>query len=201
MGNIITVKRTLSTEMLSDILITAFDGSYGWSWHWFEPAPVPEGESWLNIEKQHPGNVRCTDDLWMAVKVRLKEDCKVGYNIFDDDNGYWIDHNAILTGIQRILDDDYLRIKRAAQPIEMEAIKATEAWQQGAVIGNLYGRRWEREAGNRNRIQIETGETARGLRSQLAAIMGETEPDAGDIDAPFADAIVQVGAFGKCIFS
>lgn len=193
----ITVKRELPAQLLSDILVTAFDGQYGWSWNWFEPAAGP----WLVV--QHSSSCarttvewstvppKCTceasDRLWSSVTCKLKSDCETGNPLFD--KSHVVTHDILAAGIQRILDDNYVGIWRPATASEMEE------WQRN---GTPRGQRY-RLVNSGNGLEIETGETARGYREEVAKFV--VDPDEADIDAPFADAIVQVGIFGKCIFS
>jgi len=176
----ISMRRELPAEFLSDILITAFDGDYGWSWNWFEPA----SEDWL---KKSGNSEDPTEGLWLSCHVRLDQDSQTGNGLFDTTEGFIVDHDVIATGIQRILDDDYLGIWRPASDLEITRIENSVS---------LYGRAWR---GKDEGYEVETGETARAYQEALAKVL--VDPDATDIDAPFADAIVQVGIFGKCIFS
>lgn len=177
----VTIKRELPKEFLSDILITAFDGGYGSSWNWFEIVPgLPGG--WLKTDE--------AGDVWLSAHVRLQEECHIGHNAFDSPKGMVIDHEGLADGISRIINDDYVGIWRPATEAE------TESWKTHGNSG--IGQRHTRLV--RGGLQVETGETARAYRSLLAECLSASEPDAGDIDADVADAIVQVAAFGKCIF-
>lgn len=206
MNQIITVQRTLPEEFLSDIMITAFDGQYGWSWHWFEPV----GGDWLQIKKVPRGGPQENDnhEYWMSARVRVKADYPTGDKILDRRDGFVIDHEGLARGIQCIIDDTYRGIwKRASVRETAQILDKYGSKMFGSNIseGDLYGRRF-RAAGTKTfgYYEMETGETARGYQQALTTIVAGLESettDAGDIDAPFADAIVQVAAFGKCIFS
>lgn len=198
----LTVTRSIPDEFFGDVLVTAFDGSYGWSWHWFEPAYGERGlDPWLEIkhEEQCPYLLSESEEecdcngMWMKVRVRTKRDEPVGDKILDREDGFEIDHAAVMRAIQCILDDTYHGIWRPAT--EAEAQRIREKGQNA-----LYGRKW-RVSKAKTGYDVETGETARGYREDLAKIMAAEEPDAGEIDAPFANAIMQVAAFGKVIFS
>lgn len=195
MNQIITVQRTLPEEFLSDIMITAFDGQYGWSWNWFEPV----GKDWLQTSNAED----FLDSHWMSAHVRVKSDCPTGDKILDRRDGFVINHEGLARGIQCIIDDTYRGIWKRASVRETAQI--LDKYGSKISEGDLYGRRF-RAAGTKmfGYYEMETGETARGYQQALTGIIAglETEmTDSGDIDACFADAIVQVAAFGKCIFS
>lgn len=187
----ITIKHELPAELLSNILITAFDGAYGSSWNWFEPTPSPD-KFWLktngDIEK-----MAASDTLWLEAKVRLRRDNDGEYltdnPVFDNPEGFVIDHDAIANGISRIINDDYVGIWRKARPDEVEAWKA----RGNSGIGQQRTRLVAGEG-----LMVETGETARGWQEYLAKQM--LAPEDADIDADLADCIVQCAAFGKVIF-
>lgn len=208
----ITIQRELPAEFLSDILITAFDGAYGWSWNWFESTErkdIYDGSQSLELSHRETCNwkiedgrvVNChcdvTEQLWLKVGVRLRSEHYTDNNLFDTPDGFTVDHDTIAAGISRIINDDYIGIWREANQYEKNYV-------QGAMTlsGEIHGRRWKKDESKG--ILVETGETARGYQEDLSRIIAGLESgatDAGDIDAPFADAIVQVGIFGKCIFS
>lgn len=199
----LTVTRSIPDEFFGDILVTAFDGAYGWSWHWFEIVEQERGcDPWLEIRHQEQcaylkseSEEECDcNGMWERVRVRVKRSEPTGDKILDREDGFVIDHAAIMRAIQCILDDTYHGIWRAASEREARAIE-----EKKMAVDALYGRKWRiAKVGN---YEVETGETARGYQRDLATIMAQEEPDAGDIDACFADAIVQVAAFGKVIFS
>lgn len=178
----IILNKEAPAEFFSDIMITAFDAQYGGAWEWFEPV----GENWLTTEHADPDHKHedgslCIDDLWMSVEVQLKEDCQLGHPPFD--GPITIDHAAIAAGISRIVNDDYAGIWRKANDME------EKAYAEGKL------RREHRWNEKEDRLEIETGETARGLRGNITRALQDLE--AGDIDAYDAGAIVQAGAFGK----
>lgn len=98
----INIKMELPEEFLSDILITAFDGTYGWSWEWFEPV----GGDWLSVKKDE-GHTSSTNP-WMSVRVRLREMCLTGDKILDRRDGFTIGHEDVARAISAILNDEYL---------------------------------------------------------------------------------------------
>lgn len=100
----------LHEDFLSNVLITAFDGTYGSSWMWFEPAPLA-GQSWLTV-KSEDGHTSA-DNPWMSVRVRLKSGYETGHALFDTREGYVIDHKSLAGAISRILNDDYLNASDA----------------------------------------------------------------------------------------
>lgn len=196
----ISLKTELPDEFLSDILITAFDGAYGASWEWFEPVRVGD-RFWLttNGDVQKPS----TDDLWLAVRIRLREDCETGHPVLDRRDGFEVDHEALGRAIQAIIDDEYVGIWRKANEREVNAIMEVATADEGELPFS-HGRRFRLKKEPGAVWEVETGETARGYRDSLIEIVNHLasgEADAGDIDAPFADAIVQVAALGKVVFS
>jgi hypothetical protein len=185
MSTIIKIEKELPKEFLSDIMITAFDGSYGASWQWFEPV----GRIWLETEQQsEPGMLDPAFSYWIKAHVRLKRDCQTGYIVFDDAKGFEINHEEMTKAIQRILDDDYVGVWKNATEQQTRWYEDDVPWIKDGEYRVSNGV-----------LQHCTGETARGYREDLLKIVGG-DMDAGDIDAPFADAIVQVAAFGKVIF-
>lgn len=172
----VKISKELPEEFFGNILLTAFDGSYGYSWNWFRPLRRSDGSYWLHGNR----------DTWMSVQVALMEDYHTGNDIFDSEEGFLVDHSALAGAIERILLDDYVGLWRQASPREQSAFK-----EDGAV----YGRRSKLDAGV---LMVETGETARACVPTLLSAV--TAADAGDIDAEIADAIVQVACFGKVVF-
>lgn len=198
MSATIEIKRELPEQFLSDILVTAFDGGYGWSWHWFEPATG----SWLTTKHEDtcprtvekwtsvPPECKC-DALWMSVSVRPRagEDYETGVAVFDNGDGVTVTHQDIANAISRIINDDYVGVWREANENEVRWYRDGVPW--------IRDREFKEEDG---KVLCETGETARGYQKALAAIISSQEPDAGDIDACFADAIAQVAILGKVVF-
>jgi hypothetical protein len=189
----VKIERVPGEEFFSDILITAFDGSYGYSWAWFEAV----GPNWLTTSNAEDW----LDQHWMSAHVRLKREYREDLKgAVTRDDGFVIDHAALAGGIQRILDDDYVE-DAWKFATATETAKILDKYGSKAETGDLYGRKFRIvKPGVMKKFQIETGETARGYQGALGQILAFPDPDAGDIDAPFADAIVQVAAFGKCIF-
>ena len=191
----IKIARDLPEEFLSDVMITAFDGGYGWSWHWFQPA----AEDWLEakhtdkcgVKEGEPRGDKCiANDLWMKVSIKVKEE--TGYPLFDQNPCIEVTLQDLANGMARIINDDYVGTWRKASEME------ERAYSEGRTYGREY-RFNEKE----DQLEVETGETARGYQQELAGIIAGLESnqtDAGDIDAPFADAIVQAAVFGKVIF-
>jgi hypothetical protein len=203
----IEIAKPMSDEFFSDVLITAFDGAYGASWNWFRWAACDghTGSDYDHDEalviKHHPTN--SSEDIWLAAHVRMREE--TGYALIDGNPHIVIDHEAIAQGISRIVNDDYLNLWREANAREVEQIQEelrncehAETCTEGPLP---YGgnRMWRRNPMKPSFLEVETGETARGLRSIIAGAIADEE--AGDIDAYGADAIVQCAAFGKVIFS
>lgn len=177
----VTISKDLPEEFFSDILITAFDGNYGWSWNWFEPSTGPNGDKFWLLTKNDSGH-NSTDNPWMQARVRLHEE--TGDPRFDGVE-FLVDHEVLAKGISRIINEDYEGVWRPA----------TDKEKADYLDGHTFRETRETEHG----LEVHTGETARG---QFRYIVGAvTEEDAGDIDAVSADAIVQVGLFGKVIFS
>lgn len=104
----VQLNKELPDEFFSDILITAFDGSYGASWEWFEPVTGTD-KFWL--KKSGNPEHDCTDDLWLSAHVRLKRDYETGTPLFDTREGFVIDHEAIAGGISRILHNNFLNAR------------------------------------------------------------------------------------------
>ena len=201
----IQIARLVPEEFLSDILITAFDGAYGSSWNWFQsglcehpdvkarPDYKPHDEHL--VIRHHPTD--SVQDVWIEMHVRVREE--TGYDVIDQNPHIVVDHAALGVGLQRIINDDYLNIWREATESEAgRIIKLMNNFTPAPVEGSLGGRRWRRNPMNEKFLEIETGETARGLRENIAAAV--LEEDAGMIDPVDADAIVQAAVFGKVIF-
>lgn len=84
------VTLALTQEFLSDILVTAFDGSYGGSWHWAAPVVRGTRSAW-KVDKD--------TDTWLSVHITEK---------FDEDEAtqpgdtWKVDHAMLARGIQRL---------------------------------------------------------------------------------------------------
>lgn len=85
----ITLKRTLDDEFISNVLITAFDGSYGACWYWCEA-----DKNFLTTMK-----FTGSDDVW--TECRIKHEDEDGQS----DVARTVNAEVIRVGIQRILDE------------------------------------------------------------------------------------------------
>lgn len=179
----INIKRDLPKEFLGDILVTAFDGAYGGSWYW----SYPSGRFAFRSETP-AGTNDASASIWTSVTIRIDDDSQTGEPKWDNVE-HVIDHDVIAKGIERIVNDDYEGAFRPATDEEVED------WKKN---GTPRGRNYRLVAGKG--LMVDTGETARAYREDLASCLSATEPDAGDIDSNIADAIVQAGLFGKVIF-
>ena len=86
----VTIRFKVSPSFIGDILVTAFDGTYGGSWHWARPYEKVEGISAFEINKE--------TETWVAVTVSY-EDPNVGGR-----KATRVGHGTILKGIRTILD-------------------------------------------------------------------------------------------------
>lgn len=169
----VQLEKELSAEFLGDVMVTAFDGTHGSSWYWCHPA----GRFAFHSE----------DHVWTKVQISLDEPVRLSKAfIVNDSDTHDITHEVLAKGIERIINDDYFEIWR----------EATEDEKEGWLKGDYRGRKFRLAAGRG--LLIETGETARGCRDDI--LRGVMNGDAGEIDAESADAIVQVGFFGKAVF-
>lgn len=87
---------SITTEFLSDILVTAFDGNYGGCWYWCEPHESPDivGRQDSPAQGNH-------EDIWLSVSVvdnNNKDKGKHGKT-------YTINHAILMKGIKAILHD------------------------------------------------------------------------------------------------
>lgn len=140
----IRVVRTLDKQFIGDVLVTAFDGTYGGCWYWAKPA----GRFWLTSEQRDDDLTRSD---WTAAHIRTEEPTGVTFLDAKQEKGWFtVDKVCIGVGIQKILDKD-------------------------------------------PHCQIRDD-----LREQVyrAVLDGEA-----DIDADATDCIVQIGLFGRLIFS
>lgn len=99
----IRVTRELDDEFIGDVLVTAFDGSYGGCWEtWAEPMHE-KTEQWphdrmLTLDE---------DENWTAVHIRCSDtDGLTATEIGLVTDGIVVNAEAIRVGIQRILDDN-----------------------------------------------------------------------------------------------
>lgn len=111
----IRMQRELSDEFCSDVLICAFDGSYGGSWYWAEPdrrvevdgVPQSPWQILRSGRKDRTGE-EIGEDQWLAVHIRGKEGEETGKAVWDLalENGINVDYQTLRVGIQRILDGE-----------------------------------------------------------------------------------------------
>jgi len=96
----INIKRTLDDEFVSDVLITAFDGSVGACWYWAEwsdgltPALVAN-----NVDTGHSQRKE-----WTCCFITEREEP----GVYGSKTLYAVAGETIEQGIQRILNDDTL---------------------------------------------------------------------------------------------
>jgi hypothetical protein len=83
----IKVERELTSEFIGDILVTAFDGSYGGCWYWCRPA----GDGWLTVEGDSG------EDYWKEVEIYEDEENKA----------LVVSPDVIALGFQRAIDNNY----------------------------------------------------------------------------------------------
>jgi hypothetical protein len=88
----VVVSIDLPSEFLSDILITAFDGSYGGCWYWATPAM----DGWLVTDDTRD---ELGHRLWWSVYVAERED--------NSGNQWLVTRGTVLLGIQRAIEDAY----------------------------------------------------------------------------------------------
>lgn len=194
----VTIKQELPKEFLSDLMITAFDGTYGSAWQWFRPTRS-EGD-WLTVEHHNcpeagdgsPTARTCeANDIWMEVHIVVNPEEPTGIDLIDMNPCIIVDHDALATGISRILNDDYVGVWRPAIEHEVDAI------EDGSITREWRG---TKQGG----YEVFTHETARGLRDHIASVVSDAvngTDNGHDLDADDADAIVQAAVFGKVIFS
>jgi len=100
MGITINMKRELDDEFVSNVLITAFDGSYGGCWYWAD----------LYRDGTEPAFRVTEPDTWTGVRIALGDQVEetTGEDVLDSlmEAGVWVDADTIRVGIQRLLDGD-----------------------------------------------------------------------------------------------
>lgn len=89
-GITVTLTFNLSEELLSDTMVTAFDGSYGGCWYW----ATTGSENWLTTN----GESDVFANRWLKVVIQDSED--------DDPKPVTVDHATLALGISRILNND-----------------------------------------------------------------------------------------------
>lgn len=91
-----TLKLKLAVDVpenvLSDLMITAFDGDYGGCWHWSEPY----GDDWLVTK---PTGIN-SDWVQATVLDNNDEDEDISSRV------YKVDWSILVLGMQRIIDED-----------------------------------------------------------------------------------------------
>lgn len=117
----------LESEFLSDILITAFDGSCGGSWYWATPAM----DSWLK-----------TDDLLDSMGSRLWWSVYIAEREDSSGNQWTVTRGSVLLGIQRAIEEAYPGVAQAVIEGDAGQVDAdlADVIIQYAVFGKLvYG--------------------------------------------------------------
>jgi hypothetical protein len=87
----IKIEKELPTEFLSDIMITAFDGSYGACWYWSEPDR--RNKPWLVTNS----NSVASESRWFTAFIQDKE---------DEAERWEVNHEVIAKGIERIISGE-----------------------------------------------------------------------------------------------
>ena len=80
----IAMTKELTSDFLSDILITAFDAAYGGCWYWAVPSEAA-GDPW-----------KIEDGLWQRVYIEEREG--------DEEGTYCVSHLVLADGLQRMVD-------------------------------------------------------------------------------------------------
>lgn len=140
----ITLKKELSDQFVSDVMVTAFDGQYGGCWDWAEPDRSKS--SWLEVE--HPPSCdhedlksqrNCTDALWTVAHVKFRDGESTGNKTLDSlsADGIKVDAEVIRIGIQRILDGtvqlaDHLREQISRSVAEDDA--DIDSWAADCIV-------------------------------------------------------------------
>ncbi len=117
----------LESEFLSDILITAFDKSYGGCWYW----AIPAIEDWLK-----------TDDLLDSMGSRLWWSVYIAEREDSSGNQWTVTRGSVLLGIQRAIEEVYPGVAQAVIEGDAGQFDATlaDVIIQYAVFGKLvYG--------------------------------------------------------------
>ena len=89
----ITLKAEVTDDFLSDIMITAFDATYGGAWYWCKPNR--RKEPWLTTN----GAAEASETVWYKVEILECED------VNDPDAVEWtVDFDVLKKGIHLMLD-------------------------------------------------------------------------------------------------
>lgn len=110
----ITIDREFSSKTLGDILVTAFDGDYGGSWYWAEPAE----ENWLKTQ----------GDEWSSVHVKEQESST------EQERTFVITHETVLKGIQKLFEPEVLPGRSDIRKELLDETPAPDADQSDVII-------------------------------------------------------------------
>lgn len=91
----VTLERDLPASFLSDIMITAFDGSYGGCWYWAQPA----GDDWLRTNNKED----VLEQQWLSAAIIDKESADA------EDDVFIVQLSTLRDGIQTLLADEPIR--------------------------------------------------------------------------------------------
>lgn len=111
--------KEVSTELLDDVLVAAFDGRYGGCWYWAKPT----GQGWII---QDCGTDKQT---WMGVEITWED------READGLGSVVVDHAVLVQGMQRMLEATDLR-KSIRETLEM-ALMQDDAGDLDADISDL----------------------------------------------------------------
>lgn len=122
----------LSDEFVGDILVTAFDGTYGGCWYWSQP--TQKVDDWLDDD---------ADGNWRKVAIELTEE--VGVAAIDSQSYLTVDSEAIRVGLQKIvsgevrINDDLLaQVSRSVAENDADIdVLAADCIVQAGLFGEL----------------------------------------------------------------
>ncbi len=131
----ITMTKTLPDGFLSDVLITAFDGSYGGCWYWAKPDLRRNDGRWLTTGP---------DGTWQSCLITLDPEGSTSCaERLMQEAGVLVNHDVIAQGITKALADGrYPSINEAVLTVDAGCIDADDAdvIVQLAVFGEVvYG--------------------------------------------------------------
>lgn len=100
-GQEVTLKLKMNVDvpenLLSEILVTAFDGDDGGSRFWSEPHPNDDDDDWIITDPFDDSK----DPAWKGVRIRHVEQD-------EDDPTFWtVSWGTLVQGMQNILDGDF----------------------------------------------------------------------------------------------
>lgn len=137
----IEIEVPVTDEFIGDILVTAFDGTYGGSWFWAKNG----SGSWPALKDGQWAEVHIKFDVMSIRNLTLR-------NLYRQElarRGYvTVDQETITVGIARILSDDSYRqsfrdrIRKAVQELDAGEIDANDAdsiVQEGLFGTQVYG--------------------------------------------------------------